>query len=101
MVLLDEGTRSGKLYILIEGEVQILRGDVEVATVSEPGSVFGEMSILLDVPHTASVKTLAPTPRLLRGERRDVPQLVAARCCATSGGCWRSACNRRPATSPT
>jgi CRP-like cAMP-binding protein len=61
MVLLDEGTRSGKLFILIEGEVQVLRGGVEVATVSEPGSVFGEMSILLEAPHTATVRTLAPT----------------------------------------
>jgi len=60
-VLLDEGTRSGKLYILIDGEVQVLRGGVEVATVSEPGSVFGEMSILLEAPHTATVKALAPT----------------------------------------
>jgi CRP-like cAMP-binding protein len=56
-VLLTEGEKSGKLYVLIEGEMQVLRGDIEVATVSEPGSVFGEMSVLLNLPHTASVKT--------------------------------------------
>jgi CRP-like cAMP-binding protein len=60
-VLLTEGDKSGKLYILIEGEIQVLRGDIEVATVSEPGAVFGEMSLLLDVPHTASVKALRPS----------------------------------------
>jgi CRP-like cAMP-binding protein len=60
-VVLTEGDKSGKLYILIEGELQVLRGNIEVATVSEPGSVFGEMSVLLDVPHTASVKALRPS----------------------------------------
>jgi CRP-like cAMP-binding protein len=60
-VLLAEGTTSGKIYVLIEGELQILRGDVEVATVGEPGAVFGEMAILLGAPHTATVKALAPS----------------------------------------
>lgn len=60
-VVLTEGDKSGKLYVLIEGEMQVLRGDIEVATVSEPGSVFGEMSVLLGVPHTASVKALRPS----------------------------------------
>ncbi len=60
-VLLVEGTTSGKLYILIEGELQILRNDVEVATVSDPGAVFGEMAILLGAPHTATVKALVPS----------------------------------------
>jgi CRP-like cAMP-binding protein len=60
-VLLAEGGKSGKLFILIDGEIQVLRGDIEVATVYEPGSVFGEMSILLDVPHTATVKAVRPS----------------------------------------
>jgi len=58
-VVLAEGTTSGRLYVLIEGEMQVLRGDVEVASVSEPGAVFGEMSILLGEPHTATVKALS------------------------------------------
>jgi CRP-like cAMP-binding protein len=60
-VVLTENDKSGKLYILIEGEVAVLRGDVVVATISDPGAVFGEMSLLLDVPHTASVKVLRPS----------------------------------------
>jgi CRP/FNR family transcriptional regulator, cyclic AMP receptor protein len=55
-VLLAEGTSSGKLYVLIEGEAQVLRGDIEVARVCEPGSVFGEMAVLLGEPHSATVK---------------------------------------------
>lgn len=64
-VVLAEGEKSGRLFILIEGEMQVLRGDIEVATVTEPGSVFGEMSVLLDVPHTASVRASRPTRAFL------------------------------------
>ena len=55
-VLLEEGKTSGRLYVLSEGVIDVLRGDTVVATVTEPGSVFGEMSILLNVPHTATVR---------------------------------------------
>ena len=44
------------LCILADGEVEILKDDFQVNTVSEPGAVFGEMSILLDTPHTATVR---------------------------------------------
>ena len=57
--LLNEGEKSNKLFILIDGELQILRGDIEIGTISDPGSVFGELSILLDAPHTASVRALS------------------------------------------
>jgi CRP-like cAMP-binding protein len=33
-----------------------LRGDAIVAVLSEPGAVTGEMSLLLDRPHTATVR---------------------------------------------
>jgi CRP/FNR family cyclic AMP-dependent transcriptional regulator len=59
-VLLSEGVRSGRLYVLSDGVVEVVRGDTRVAVVSEPGSFFGEMSVLLDVPHTATVRALSP-----------------------------------------
>jgi CRP/FNR family transcriptional regulator, cyclic AMP receptor protein len=59
-VLLEEGQWSGRLFILEEGEVEVLRGDTPVAVVREPGSVFGEMSVLLDLPHTATVRAVSP-----------------------------------------
>ncbi|MCB1496368.1 MAG: cyclic nucleotide-binding domain-containing protein [Bauldia sp.] len=55
-VLLEEGKWSGRLFILEDGEVEVDRGDTTVAVVGEPGSMFGEMSVLLDVPHTATVR---------------------------------------------
>jgi len=60
-VLLKEGARSGTLYVLIEGEIEVFRDDVEIARVTEKGAVFGEMSVLLDLPHTASVRAVAPS----------------------------------------
>ena len=59
-ILLSKGETSGQLYILAEGSVEILRGDTQVAVVSEPGAVFGEMSVLLKRPHTATVRTTSP-----------------------------------------
>jgi CRP/FNR family cyclic AMP-dependent transcriptional regulator len=50
-VLMAEGETSGRLYVLAEGSVEVLRGDTQVATIAEAGSVFGEMSVLLNRPH--------------------------------------------------
>jgi CRP/FNR family cyclic AMP-dependent transcriptional regulator len=38
--------------------VAIVKGDIEIATVREPGAVLGELSALLDQPHTADVRAL-------------------------------------------
>lgn len=59
-IILEEGHRSGRLFILEAGEVEVRRGETAVALVSEPGSLFGEMSVLLDLPHTAGVFALTP-----------------------------------------
>lgn len=59
-VLLKQGTRSGKLYILLEGTLEVKRDETLVAAISEPGALFGEMSALLDIDHTANV--IAATP---------------------------------------
>jgi len=59
-VLLSEGTTSGHLYVLKDGEIEVLRGETQVAIVDEPGAIFGEMSVLLSRPHTATVRGLTP-----------------------------------------
>jgi len=56
-ILLREGETSGRLYVLVDGAVEVLRGETIVAVIAEPGSVFGEMSVLLGQPHTATVRT--------------------------------------------
>jgi CRP-like cAMP-binding protein len=57
-VLLGEGARSGLLYILAEGEVEIVKGNYQINTVSDPGAIFGEISVLLDLPHMATVRAI-------------------------------------------
>jgi CRP/FNR family cyclic AMP-dependent transcriptional regulator len=57
--ILHEGGRTGHLYVLIEGRLEVVKGDTIVATITEPGAVLGEMSVLLDKPHTATVRAAA------------------------------------------
>lgn len=58
-VLLSEGGSGHKLFVLVEGQVEVLRKDTQVSYVDEPGSLFGEMSCLLDMPYSATVKALS------------------------------------------
>ncbi len=53
-----EGTKTGRLLILKSGAVSIVKAGIEIAQVAEPGAVFGELSALLDQPHSADVRAL-------------------------------------------
>ena len=59
-ILICEGETSGRLYVLVEGTVEVLRGHTQVALITGPGLIFGEMSVLLSRPHTATVRTATP-----------------------------------------
>lgn len=69
-VLLCEGSRTNVLYILISGELEVLKDHFQVDTVSQPGTLFGEVSVLLDTPHMATVRVLQPS-RIYRIERAE------------------------------
>jgi CRP-like cAMP-binding protein len=58
-LMLPEGERLGRLYVLVSGQVEVIRERTQVTHVDEPGSIFGEMAVLLDMPHSASVKALS------------------------------------------
>jgi CRP-like cAMP-binding protein len=73
--LLAEGEKSGLLYILIDGEVEIVKGDFQINLVSDPGAIFGEMSVLLDLPHMATVRALS---RCRAHEVRDGNEFLKA-----------------------
>ena len=51
--VLTAGSTTGRLLILKEGAVEVVKEGVQIAKVAEPGAVFGELSVLLDKPHTA------------------------------------------------
>jgi len=59
--VLAEGTKTRRLLILKSGAVSVVKGGTEIAQVTEPGAVFGELSALLDRPHTADVRALEPS----------------------------------------
>ena len=57
-IVIEQGGKSGPLLVLLKGEVEILRDNVRVAKASEPGAIFGEMSVLLGSANTATVRAL-------------------------------------------
>jgi CRP-like cAMP-binding protein len=59
--LVTEGGASGHLYVLMNGKLEVLKGEMVVATIAEPGAVLGEMSVLLGLPHTATVRACSDT----------------------------------------
>ena len=58
-VLITEGKGRGPLFVLVSGSVDVLRGGIKVARIETPGAIFGEMSALLDMPHTATVQAVS------------------------------------------
>ena len=56
--ILAQGGRTGILFILIEGGVEVIKDGVTVATAAKPGAIFGDLSALLGIPHTATVRAV-------------------------------------------
>jgi CRP-like cAMP-binding protein len=72
--LFREGEKGEKMYVLLEGEMEILLGDFVLETVGQ-GALIGEMALIDDNPRTASV--VAKTPcRLAQIDRRRFHFLV-------------------------
>lgn len=57
-VLITDGGEAGAIWILVSGVLRVVKGGVEVNTVTHPGAVIGEMSLLLGRPHTATVEAV-------------------------------------------
>jgi CRP-like cAMP-binding protein len=56
MRVITEGERAPGMFLLLCGDARVRRGATEVARVS-PGDVFGEMSLLLRKPASATIET--------------------------------------------
>jgi CRP/FNR family transcriptional regulator, cyclic AMP receptor protein len=55
-VLIAEGSQPGRLLVLVSGSVTVERDGVPIARVDTEGAVFGEMSVVLDKPATATLR---------------------------------------------
>lgn len=59
-----EGEAGAGLWILVSGTLKVIKSGTEINTISRPGAAVGEISLLLDTPHTATV--VASEPCVLR-----------------------------------
>ncbi|HEY7750094.1 MAG TPA: cyclic nucleotide-binding domain-containing protein [Aestuariivirgaceae bacterium] len=57
-IVLAAGSTTGRLLVLRSGAVEVIRDGAQIARISEPGAVFGELAALLNKPHTADVRAL-------------------------------------------
>ncbi|MEP7239529.1 MAG: cyclic nucleotide-binding domain-containing protein [Devosia sp.] len=94
-VLIAEGEGGGDLYVLLMGELAVERDGIKLATLNQPGTLVGEMSVLLGAKSTADVRAtresrvrvVRDAAKVLEAEPRlamRVAALVAARLDATS-----------------
>ncbi|MGE0877184.1 MAG: Crp/Fnr family transcriptional regulator [Acidimicrobiia bacterium] len=59
--LLQEGTRTGSIWILVSGSLRVTKNGVVINTISRAGAVFGEIAVLLGSGHSASVEAVEPS----------------------------------------
>ena len=69
-VLIGEGEVHGKLFVLLDGALEISRAGTFITVVDAPGAIFGEMSALLGSAATATVRAVRDS----RLRRTDDPQ---------------------------
>jgi CRP/FNR family transcriptional regulator, cyclic AMP receptor protein len=60
-LILRKGQTAGKVFVLKQGAVEVLDGDERIGYADEPGTVFGEIGVLLDQAPMADVRVLEPS----------------------------------------
>ncbi len=54
-VVIAEGEEASRIFILLTGEVAVVKGDRQLVRMSHPGDIFGELAALEDEVRSASV----------------------------------------------
>ena len=55
-MLIEEGSPPGRMLVLVSGSLTVERDGVPIARIDTPGAVFGEMSVVLGKPATATLR---------------------------------------------
>jgi CRP-like cAMP-binding protein len=69
--LCAEGGRSGSIWVLVEGRLSVMKSDVQVNVIDQPGAIIGEVAVLLGTGNSATV--VAETPTRVRYARTATP----------------------------
>ena len=62
-----EGEKSRGLIILVEGVIGIFKGDKKIAEFNKEGTILGELSMILNLPHTATIKAISDARVMIIG----------------------------------
>ena len=54
-IIIKEGERGKGFYILQTGTLEVQKDGLEIAKITEPGTIFGEMSDILNEPRTCTI----------------------------------------------
>lgn len=60
-VIIEEGAVDSRIYILLNGAVDVRKEGKTLATIKRPGEVFGELAVVNDDRRSASVVAAKPT----------------------------------------
>ncbi len=56
----DEGDDGERFYVVLSGLLSAIQAERGPRSILRPGAYFGEVSLLMDVPRTASVEAVTP-----------------------------------------
>jgi CRP/FNR family transcriptional regulator, cyclic AMP receptor protein len=83
-VVVREGDGSGGIFVLVSGALVVRKSGVVINTVTRPGAIIGEVSVLLDTAYGAEVEAAEPSVlrhaadgRALLSSHPDITRLVA------------------------
>jgi len=59
--VVQEGGAPGGIWVLVSGALQVRKGRAVVNTITQPGALIGEVSVLMNAPSSATVEATAPS----------------------------------------
>jgi CRP/FNR family cyclic AMP-dependent transcriptional regulator len=60
-MVLEQGEKSHRLFFLIEGHIEVVKDGTQIATIKQPGAIFGELSVFLGGAQPTMVRALEPS----------------------------------------